>query len=400
MGLTINRNWLDNGGSQLDTAYGLIYMSLSIRRIAIKNLVEFASKADAQTPIDGVLPITLQRALAHSRNPVAISEDISLLVAYADEECVGYIGLLPGHMRVQDRTVKVYWLSTWYVRPNMRRTMLGIQLLNSALGLSYDLLTTGISKSAQRAYVGFRFKEFGPLRYCHYWLFRRPMSRLVRGVLRRGGLNWAEKWVASKTKHLFFRCVLPRLCEGMAEVDVRIVERIDSAFATVGAFGTQNSTFVRDLKIINWMLEYPWVTESETGRDQRYEFSSRRPLFRYVALEIRRRTTGAPSGFLVMSVTSKDCVVQLAVLDWSFACEADCKLLPGIILNQAARFGADLLLLPPALANLLPRPPCKIGTIREESRIYYSQPFGKTGPLGELNKNPCLSYCDGDIAFT
>ena len=60
-----------------------------IKKIPLKDLVDFANQVDKQTPPDGVLPITRHRALSQSQNPFASPDDIALLVAFDNEICVG-----------------------------------------------------------------------------------------------------------------------------------------------------------------------------------------------------------------------------------------------------------------------------------------------------------------------
>src|ERR1700733_1651304 len=103
-----------------------------IKKIPLKDLVDFANQVDEQTPLDGVLPITRQRARSQSQNPFASPDDVALLVAYRNDTCVGYLGVVPGAIQVSPAGVnggcrKVFWLSTWYVSPKARDSGVAMQ---------------------------------------------------------------------------------------------------------------------------------------------------------------------------------------------------------------------------------------------------------------------------------
>src|SRR6185312_12625881 len=110
-----------------------------IKKIPLKDLVDFANQVDKQTPPDGVLPISRQRALSQSHNPFASPDDIALLVAYDNDICVGYLGVVPGAASVNGNCRKVFWLSTWFVSPKARESGVAMQLLFTACQLKGDI---------------------------------------------------------------------------------------------------------------------------------------------------------------------------------------------------------------------------------------------------------------------
>ena len=62
-----------------------------------------------------VLPITKHRALSYCQNPRAGSNDPVLLVAYQDNQVIGYLGILPDKIFVNDTVYKLGWLTSWWV---------------------------------------------------------------------------------------------------------------------------------------------------------------------------------------------------------------------------------------------------------------------------------------------
>ncbi len=138
---------------------------IRIERIKVKDLHEFACRTVSRTKENDVIPITKHRALAHTNNPYADENDIGLLVAYIGNQCIGYLGLMPGLLKEGDKFSKVHWFSTWFVPPEFRKTSVGLLLMMNALSLKYDLIATGISNETERICRGLGFHELGPLDY-------------------------------------------------------------------------------------------------------------------------------------------------------------------------------------------------------------------------------------------
>ena len=61
------------------------------------------------------LPITKHRALSYCRNPRADADDPVLLVAYRDDQVIGYLGILPDIIFANDVGYKMGWLTSWWV---------------------------------------------------------------------------------------------------------------------------------------------------------------------------------------------------------------------------------------------------------------------------------------------
>ena len=89
---------------------------IRIEHIRVKNLLGFAERVIASASPGQFIPISLQRARAHAHNPYADPEDVALLAAIdAEDEVVGYFGILPLILRHGDQLHKVHWFTTWNV---------------------------------------------------------------------------------------------------------------------------------------------------------------------------------------------------------------------------------------------------------------------------------------------
>jgi hypothetical protein len=98
------------------------------------------------------LPITKHRALSHSHNPRADKDDPVLLVAYQDSQVIGYLGILPDKIFVNNAVYKFGWLTSWWVDPSCATTGVGAILLFKALNAYQQQLgVSGGSKEARKA---------------------------------------------------------------------------------------------------------------------------------------------------------------------------------------------------------------------------------------------------------
>ena len=75
---------------------------IKIRKIKLKDLDEFSQNALNDPAYQNIAPISLVRAGSQAKNPHAEPDDITLLVALCNGRCVGYHGLLPGILKVDE----------------------------------------------------------------------------------------------------------------------------------------------------------------------------------------------------------------------------------------------------------------------------------------------------------
>ena len=68
--------------------------------------------------------------------------DVALLVAYADNECVGYQGLLAGLLCHKGAMDRVHWSTAFYVAPDYRGQGVAARLLGEVKNLNVDFPVT------------------------------------------------------------------------------------------------------------------------------------------------------------------------------------------------------------------------------------------------------------------
>ena len=99
------------------------------------------------------LPISKHRLLAHYKNPNSDDNDVVLLLAYLEEELVGYMGVYIDKIQIKETEEKIGWLSTWWMHPKSKGLGLGRGLLQKMYELNSGKI--GISQftpSAKRVY--------------------------------------------------------------------------------------------------------------------------------------------------------------------------------------------------------------------------------------------------------
>jgi len=96
---------------------------------------------------------TKHRLISHFNNPNIDNDDIVLLIAYLNKECVGYMGVFMDKIAIDSHLVKIGWLSTWWLDSKARGTGIGKEILrtmfaenNGSIGISH------FTDSAKRVY--------------------------------------------------------------------------------------------------------------------------------------------------------------------------------------------------------------------------------------------------------
>ena len=110
---------------QAEAATSKAEQAIRIRKIPIKELGRFAERYFSGGTAGRVVPLSRLRAAAHAANCWADDDDIGLVVAMCGDECIGYLGLMPGMLKVNGDLFKIHWYTTWFVGPAARQTARG-----------------------------------------------------------------------------------------------------------------------------------------------------------------------------------------------------------------------------------------------------------------------------------
>jgi GNAT superfamily N-acetyltransferase len=360
---------------EVETA-GVTAVPVLIERIRIRDLAAFARNAAPDPAYADTPPTCLLRAASQAANPHAAPDDVALLVAHHAGRCVGYHGLLPGALCTADGLSKVSWLITFYVAPAFRGRGIGARLVREALALGVDLVATGVTRAAERAYRAAGFRDLGELACRRFSVesYPRPARWLVYALVC-GRLR--DRW------------------------PVRPVACISSEAVRGWECKTAAPRFARGVDTVNWMLMHPWVVSRPDAApdDSAYYFSSVRDLFRFETYETGSATDEARGAF-VLSASRQKGKAQVKLLDGFFPDPAHAAA-AGLIALQRGR---DL------LAHRIDFPLCLEGFLsggrllrrltRRKSRLTLYHPRDPASPLASCAGKIRLHYCDGDSAFT
>ncbi len=289
---------------------------IKIKKIKLKDLDEFSQNALNDPAYQDLAPISLIRAGSQTKNPLAEPDDITLLVALCNDRCVGYHGVLPGVLKINENYSKVYWGSTIYLDAGFRGQGHGKNLIREIKNIAVDLVMTDISVSAEGVYRGMGFKTLGDLPYYQLRLDKlqimhtssqsgdnQPEQPGVFGLI----LNQLDCWRYQLKKQMLYRIVFQKLKAKKNIFKSKLVNRLDEGLKSLLAQQSHSASFLRDLDTVNWMLQHPWVvSRKDAGKDvKNYYYSRVRDLFKLVALEIFTPDGSTHKGFLILSLSHK-----------------------------------------------------------------------------------------------
>ncbi|MBI5580457.1 MAG: GNAT family N-acetyltransferase [Deltaproteobacteria bacterium] len=351
-------------------------LPVRIEGIRIRDLVAFARNVAADPAYADTSPTCLLRAASQSVNPHAAPDDFALLVAYHAGRCVGYQGLLPGALRTADGLSKVSWLITFYVAPVFRGRGIGARLVREALSLNVDLVATGVTRAAEKAYRAAGFRDLGELACRRFSVesYPRPVRWLVYALIC-GRLR--DRW------------------------PVRPVACISTEAARGWECNTAVPRFPRCVATVNWMLTHPWVVSRPDAAPDvpAYYFSSVRDLFRFEAYEVGSATDESRGAF-VLSATRRKGRTQIKLLDGFFPDPALTAAAGIVALRRARDLLAHRIEFPLSLEGFLNGSRLLRRLTRRKSRLTLCHPRDPESPLAGCAGKIRLDYCDGDSAFT
>ncbi len=352
----------------------------SIEKINFDQLNDYARNSLSDPRFADVSPISLIRALAQSQNPHADSEDLTLVVGYENNRCVGYHGVLPGYLSCEDGLSRIYWLVTFFLRPKCRGQGYGQQLVQEIQKTGVDLVTTGITHAAERVYRSVKFQTLGELVY--YFINIDGSRELAPGFEQYNG------W------------------EGLGDVKRNYEAR---EVRTIGQLADHRAgqpallpVFLRDLEVQNWMLQHPWVVSRNDAKSdvENYYFSIVRDCFGFIALEFYAQDGNQPVGYMILSVSSRKSKTVLKILDISLQDPEDYPVAAYTGMQYAKTYQAQRLEFPTQLGPFFRKQPLLENLIKKKRRLYLYYPGHADSPLAQNASRIELNYCDGDTAFT
>lgn len=241
------------------------------------------------------LPISYHRAVAQLNNPRMLPTDILLLMAMENEQVLGYLGFVPDEIKVgEGRKERIAAISCLWVSPAARGKRIAEKMVRRGLEL-YDgnLLGSdyvpGIKKIYDRsegfyedpfALKGFRIYLRSELAY-----ILPPKKELFAKL--KPMLTIADTMVNTllQVPAILKKNQLP---EG---VSIAEVDRFDQEDIKLIEAQKGNAVLGRDLKTLNWIMEYPWVIEEreKSELNKKYYFSSSEPFCCHRLVKVKNK---------------------------------------------------------------------------------------------------------------
>ncbi len=221
------------------------------------------------------LPISKLRAISQINNPRAKVDQVLLVAQFDENKTVGYLGILPDEIYIDNQTHIVGWLTCFWVDEEYKSQNVAANLFLRAIrAYNKNIFITNIVPRLEPVYQ--KTKLFFPTVY----------KTGFRGYFR---FNLAEILPPKKS---VFQKIKPLLQLGDALLntitDIRFVwnkqkhlgnfEYVKSTDAISEEFfikHQKNNWIKRTKKEINWILQYPWLKQGEDTEQlaTRYYFS-------------------------------------------------------------------------------------------------------------------------------
>lgn len=384
---------------------------IELLRISIRELLDF-QKSWAH---ESCAPINYRRAIAHVNNPFASMDDVALIIAVKNGECIGYLGLLPGILQDSQASHPVSFGTTFFVAPEFRRYGVALKLIGELKRLGKDVLIAGLSDDAAAIYRAIRWKQLPGFSVCEIafskWDLGSTPLRAVRKLLKLVGIRIA--WLDSAIKSIdnafnslmqrwAYRGVKQRALRNVVGFEIVEVPRVIEEEFDGLSIEPEEVRFLRNAKLVNWMLDFQW--RDRVGQHEEiiesYRFSGLCQKFQFVTVRIRDSEGQKCVAYVILSCCVRDGVTTLKVLDVKRGGGDLRRLIGGVICLYASRFDADRIeLSDECRETVLECFPSSCRVVRRDRQNFF---YAVTADsvLNSCGDRIVFSYCDGDRGFT
>ena len=346
--------------------------------------------------LTNILPITKHRAISYLHNPRADRDDLVLLVAYQENQVIGYLGILPDKIFAHNAEYKFGWLTSWWVDPRWAATGVGAILLFKALNAYHQHLgVSGGSKQASKALdASQKFIALTTLK----GLDIRFRFNVTKSILR--------KLPAMKILRVLFKLFDAMMDEFVNlrsffwkrhnKIHLRLTfEYISSIDEETGGFiqrHHQQDLTRKGKAELSWIMNYPWMLSAplKDSVSRRYYFSSRADRFLYLGVKVFEHNSGMV-GFFILKVRDDRMSVVYAYFDSRHAS----SITAAVVYHALAMDVSVLSLYDEQLVARLSELRCPYWSTKVVSRGFFLSKAFADIPLRDYR----LHGGDGDLAF-
>ncbi len=263
---------------------------MDIKLLNKKLLIDFISHEEYNAL--EFVPITKHRALSQVKNPRADDNDVLLLLAYQEKKIVGYLGVLPDKIYLNNEFEKCGWLSSYWVHPAHRGKQIAKQLLDKCLEVwEKRILVADFTSESTKLYDNTRL--FNALQQ------KKGIRLYIRSDL--STLLPPKNKIFSKLSPVLN--VLDAMINSLLDIrlsfektkinnfQMEYVNQIGKETEEFIADKQQGQLFKRQADDLNWMIKNPWVLSAPKKdlANSKYYFSSTEEYFEYYPLKIKNK---------------------------------------------------------------------------------------------------------------
>lgn len=261
-------------------------------------LEEFIDSAEFKSL--STIPISKHRAISHILNPRAENGDVRLIVAYAGDEIVGYLGTIPDKIFFANKEYKCAVLSCIWVKPELRKSDVSINLLRKSHELyqwifGSDYVPATIKMYNRSGYFCHELKLDGVRVYMRMDLHsilppKKKFFKRIKPVLH----------IGDKLLNGILDIRFPFLTIRRNPGNIEYVNNIDEETAKFISRWQGEQLFRRSGEELKWIIDYPWILTDSSYDDPRYYFTSVDKSFGYFCIKLRDEQ-GELIAFLILS---------------------------------------------------------------------------------------------------
>ena len=365
---------------------------IEIKKITKSGVLEFIDNNEHFQ--NGFFVSSKHRLLSHYNNPNIDNDDIVLLLAYLNKECVGYMGMFIDKVSINSEVKKIGWLSTWWVDSKARGS--GLKILQTMYDLNNGFI--GISHftdTAKRLYdkIGYfnNLKNFEGLEFIlrvdlvSFLHYRFGISRknIILNLI--GDITEAlETARLSYSRRKIRKSLINVSIEYLSEIDAEVIDLISKWNSN--DLSPKSDVFFNYLKKYSWLVDAPSIDLTESNN---YEFSSFDNYFNISLVKIKKADECI--GFVVLQNRNRTTKVLFTYFDPEVVFEIG----QVILLHALDCKSINLLCYVDILSDVIGQN--KFFVKSKESK--YSSIISKT--YGDINFDEYrIQYGDGDNCFT
>ncbi|MEO8516585.1 MAG: GNAT family N-acetyltransferase, partial [Flavobacterium sp.] len=261
---------------------------------------------DAEFWNHSFLSISKHRLYAHYKNPNCNDDDVVLLLAYQNNELVGYMGIFIDKIVLDGTEDKIGWLSTWWVHPKTKGSGIGREILDKMYAINNGKI--GISQftpSAKRVYDKSNYfvslKESNGIKAVLRSNFVFVFPKLFPWTEKlKKGINLLDAFlnIGIDFKLNIQKITLKKQLKNVSLEYLNIID--DEVSDIINKFNKNHISPKNDL-FFEWLKAYFWVQEApllEMTNKSKYEFSIYDKSFNVYFLKVIEN--GRCIGFLVL----------------------------------------------------------------------------------------------------